>query len=60
LRRPQCPRQSPLARLALASRLGAAHVINAREQDPVEGLQDLTAGRGIDRTPVLKMADPTS
>ena len=38
------------ARLALASRLGAAHVINAREQDPVEGLQDLTAGRGIDRT----------
>jgi aryl-alcohol dehydrogenase len=38
------------ARLELATRLGAAHVINAREQDPVAGLQEVTAGRGIDRT----------
>jgi aryl-alcohol dehydrogenase len=38
------------ARLELATRLGAAHVINAREQDPVAGLQEITAGRGIDRT----------
>jgi Zn-dependent alcohol dehydrogenase len=34
------------ARLELATRLGAAHVINAREQDPVAGLQEITAGRG--------------
>jgi hypothetical protein len=54
------PSPISLARLALASRRGAAHVINAREQDPVEGLQDLTAERRIDRTPVLKMPDPTS
>jgi hypothetical protein len=33
-----------------SSQLGAAHVINAREQDPVDALQDITAGRGIDRT----------
>ena len=33
------------ARLELASRLGAAHTVNARDQDPVEAL----GGRGIDR-----------
>ncbi len=37
-------------RLALASRLGAAHVIDARDQDSVEALQEFTGGRGIDRT----------
>ena len=38
------------ARLELATRLGAAHAVNAREQDPVEALQEVSGGRGIDRT----------
>ena len=38
------------AGLELATRLGAAHTINARDQDPVEALQKITGGRGIDRT----------
>jgi len=38
------------ARLELATRLGAVHAVNAREQDPVEALQEITGGRGIDRT----------
>ena len=32
------------ARLELATRLGAAHAINARDQDPVEALQKITDG----------------
>jgi aryl-alcohol dehydrogenase len=38
------------ARLELASRLGAAHVVNAREQDVAAALQEFTGGRGVDRT----------
>jgi aryl-alcohol dehydrogenase len=38
------------ARLELATRLGAAHAINAREQDPVAALREFSGGRGIDRT----------
>jgi aryl-alcohol dehydrogenase len=38
------------ARLELATRLGAAAVINAREQDAGEALMDFSGGRGIDRT----------
>jgi hypothetical protein len=38
------------ARLELATRLGAAHTINAREDDPVDALQQISGGGGIDRT----------
>jgi aryl-alcohol dehydrogenase len=38
------------ARLELATRLGAAHVVDAREQDAVEALMEFSGGRGIDRT----------
>jgi aryl-alcohol dehydrogenase len=38
------------ARLALAERLGATHVINGREQDAVAALREITSGRGVDRT----------
>jgi aryl-alcohol dehydrogenase len=38
------------ARLELAGRLGAAHTINAGEQDPVETVRSLTGGRGADHT----------
>jgi aryl-alcohol dehydrogenase len=38
------------ARLELATRLGATHVIDAREGDAVAALHELTDGRGIDRT----------
>jgi len=38
------------ARLELATRLGATHVINGREQDAVAALQEITGGRGVDRT----------
>ena len=34
----------------VATRLGAAHVVNAREQDAVEALLEFSGGRGIDRT----------
>ena len=34
----------------LATRLGAAHVINARTEDAVEALRGITEGKGIDRT----------
>ena len=37
-------------RLALATQLGATHVVNARDEDPVAALMDLSGGRGIDRT----------
>src|SRR2546429_431768 len=33
------------ARLELADRLGAAHAINALDQDPVEVIRSLTGGR---------------
>ena len=38
------------ARLELATKLGAAHVVNAREHDAVEALMEISGGRGIDRT----------
>jgi aryl-alcohol dehydrogenase len=38
------------ARLELATRLGAAHVVNAREQDATAALMEISGGRGIDRT----------
>lgn len=38
------------ARLQTATRLGAAHVINATEQNVSEALQEISGGRGIDRT----------
>jgi aryl-alcohol dehydrogenase len=37
-------------RLELATRLGASHVVDAREQDAVEALREITGGRGVDRT----------
>lgn len=36
------------ARLDLATQLGAAHVVDAAADDPVESLRDLTGGRGVD------------
>jgi L-iditol 2-dehydrogenase len=36
------------SRLELGRRLGADHVINARDTDPVPAVQDLTGGRGAD------------
>ncbi len=35
------------ARLSLASRLGAAHVVNAARQDPLQVIRDLTGGAGV-------------
>jgi S-(hydroxymethyl)glutathione dehydrogenase/alcohol dehydrogenase len=35
-------------KLALARRLGASHTINARSQDPVSVIRELTGGRGAD------------
>ena len=35
------------ARLALGTKLGADHVINVREEDPVEAVNRLTKGRGV-------------
>jgi len=37
-----------LNRLEVGRRLGADHVINAREQDPVARIQELTGGIGVD------------
>jgi len=37
------------AKLKIAKGLGASHVINSREEDPVEGVLDLTGGEGADR-----------
>ena len=48
------------ARLELATRLGAAHVVNAREQDPVEALMEFSGGRGIDRTLEATGVPPSS
>lgn len=36
------------AKLEMARRLGATHVINSAETDPVEAIRDLTDGRGVD------------
>jgi len=36
------------SRLEMGHRLGADHIINAREQDPVTAIQDLTGGVGVD------------
>ncbi len=36
------------SRLEMGQRLGADHLINAREQDPVAVIQDLTDGAGVD------------
>jgi L-iditol 2-dehydrogenase len=35
-------------RLEAAKKLGATHVINIREQDPVAQVKNITAGRGVD------------
>lgn len=35
-------------RLELGTRLGADHVINVRDQDPVEAVRELTGGKGVD------------
>ena len=35
-------------RLEVGHRLGADHIINAREQDPVTAIQELTGGAGVD------------
>jgi L-iditol 2-dehydrogenase len=36
------------SRLEMGHRLGADHIINAREQDPVTAIQELTGGLGVD------------
>jgi L-iditol 2-dehydrogenase len=35
-------------RLELGTQLGADHVINVRDQDPVEAVRELTGGKGVD------------
>jgi L-iditol 2-dehydrogenase len=35
-------------RLEIGKRLGADHVINVREEDPVEAVQRITGGKGVD------------
>ena len=35
-------------RLAIGTQLGADHVINVRQQDPVEAVRQITAGHGVD------------
>jgi S-(hydroxymethyl)glutathione dehydrogenase/alcohol dehydrogenase len=35
-------------KLALATKLGAAHTVNATRQDPVEFARSVTGGRGVD------------
>lgn len=37
-------------RLALANELGATHTINAAKEDSVEAINEITKGRGVDRT----------
>lgn len=36
------------ARLDVAKRLGADHVVNVQEDDPLEQVMDITAGKGVD------------
>lgn len=50
-------------RLAFAKGLGATHVVNSRDGDPVEQIRSLTGGQGVDytlectgRPPVLRQA----
>ena len=38
------------SRLELGKRLGADHVVNARETDPVQAVSELTGGQGADMT----------
>jgi L-iditol 2-dehydrogenase len=38
------------SRLELAARLGADHVVNVRQRDPVEAVMEITDGRGADLT----------
>jgi threonine dehydrogenase-like Zn-dependent dehydrogenase len=40
--------ESVPARIAVSKRLGADHVVNFRESDPVEAILRLTDGRGVD------------
>ncbi len=35
-------------RLAMASKMGATHLVNSREQNPVEAIKDITRGDGTD------------
>ncbi len=35
-------------RLAVAKQLGATHIINAAQRDPVQAIRDITGGRGAD------------
>lgn len=35
-------------RLAISRQLGASHVVNFKEEDPVEAIMGLTGGRGVD------------
>lgn len=37
-----------ISRLEFASTLGATHVVNAAESDPVEEIYEITGGRGVD------------
>jgi Zn-dependent alcohol dehydrogenase len=38
------------AKLEMARRFGATHTVNAREEDPVQAVQNLTGNRGADYT----------
>jgi len=40
--------ESVPARMAMARRMGADHVVDFRSTDPVEAIRQLTAGRGVD------------
>jgi len=46
-------------RLENARAMGATHTINVREQDPVEAIRDITAGRGVDAALDCVGSEPT-